>query len=85
MIRYGLEITVTGVIASAITATFPGTSASPNFIYCVDHTIASPGTSDLKTGVAGGGSVTTTGNSAITINGCFYCYGVYFSAGDGSQ
>lgn len=71
-------------LASAITATFPGTAASPNFIYCVDHTIASPGTGNLKTGTAGAGSVRTTGANGITLNGTFYCYGVLFAAGTGA-
>lgn len=70
-------------VAGVITATFPGTAAAPNFIYCVDHTKASPATGDLKTGAAGAGSVTTTGNNAITLNGSFYCYGVAFISGSG--
>lgn len=74
------------VAGSTITATFPGTSANPNFIYCVDHTKASPGTGDLKTGAAGAGSVTTTGaTSTLTLAGSFYCYGVFFSCASGAN
>jgi hypothetical protein len=72
-------------VAVATTATFPGTAANPNFIYCVDHTKASPGTGDLKTGAAGAGSVTTTGNNVLSLRGSFYCYGVFFSSGSGAN
>lgn len=67
-------------VAGAITATFPGTVASPCFVYCVDHTQASPGTGDLKTTA----TVTATGANTITINGFLYCYGITFSAGSGA-
>lgn len=67
--------------ASAVTWTFPGTGTSPNFIYCVDHTKASPGTGDLKTT----GKATTTGASGMTIAGNFYWYGVNLSMGTGGS
>lgn len=72
-------------VAGAIAAVFPGTTVSPNFIYCADHTKALPASADLKTGAAGAGSVTTTGNNAITLSGSFYCYGVFFSSGNGAN
>jgi hypothetical protein len=71
--------------ASTQTINFPGTLTNPNFIYCVDHTQASPGTGDLKTGAAGAGSFTTTGNFGINLNGMFYAYGLYVSAGTGTN
>lgn len=67
--------------ASAMTLTSPGTAANPVFIYCVDHTVSSPGAGDLKMA----GSVTTTGASAITVGGSFYCYGLTLSAGSGAN
>lgn len=71
--------------ASAQTITFPGTISSPCFLYVVDHTQASPGTGDLKIGAAGAGSFTTTGNNVISLNGSFYCYGLYISNGSGAN
>jgi hypothetical protein len=65
---------------SAMTITFPGTNANPSFIYCADHTVALPGTGDLKTT----GSVSTTGAFSITFNGSFYCYGLIIAAGSGA-
>lgn len=67
--------------ASALTITLPGTVSNPNFVYCVDHTQASPGTGDLRTT----GTVTTTGNSAISIQGVHYCYGITFNQGTGAN
>lgn len=69
--------------ASLLTLGFPGTTTAPNYIYCVDHTIASPAAANLKVGAAGAGSITTTGTSGLTVNGCFYCYGVYFQCASG--
>ncbi len=63
--------------AGAVTWTFPGTNASPNFIYCVDHTKASPGSGDLKTT----GACATTGANSLTVNGSAYFYGVQLTAG----
>jgi hypothetical protein len=62
--------------AAAITITAPGTPAAPNYILCVNK-----GTGLLSTGA----SVTNTGNFAINLNGCFYCYAVNFNAGSGSS
>lgn len=66
--------------ASAMTITFPGTIANPNFVYCVNHGGSVPPVSaDLRTTA----TVTTTGTSNLTINGSVYCYGVAFSCGTG--
>lgn len=67
--------------ASALTLTSPGTVANPCFVYCVDHTKASPGTGDLKTTA----TISTTGASAMTLAGTAYCYGVTFSCGNGAN
>lgn len=67
--------------ASALAIALPGTIAAPNTLLCTDHTKwPSPGSGDLKTSA----TVTTTGNSAITISGSSYWYGVQFSAGTGA-
>lgn len=67
--------------ATAITATAPGTLASPNFIYCVNSAGSLPPVSaDLRTT----GSITTTGNSGITLAGSFYIYGMIISCGSGA-
>lgn len=63
--------------ASAMTLTSPGTVGNPCFIYCVDHTKASPGTGDLATT----GTISTTGASALAIIGSVYYYGITFTAG----
>jgi hypothetical protein len=67
--------------STANTLAFPGTSASPNFTYCVDRAGSLPPVSaDLKTT----GSVTTTGNSNLSITtGIVYIYGITFNAGTG--
>jgi hypothetical protein len=68
--------------ASAMTITFPGTVASPSFVYCVNHAgTVPPVSADLRTTA----TVTTTGNFAITIAGSFYCYGIIFSSGSGAN
>jgi hypothetical protein len=65
--------------AAAVTWAFPGTAANPNFCYCVDHTVASPGTGNLKTT----GAVNTTGAASnLSIRGGIYWYGVIFTAGN---
>lgn len=67
--------------AGAITLTSKGTLANPNLFYCVDHTVASPGTGDLKTTA----TITTTGANSMTIGGGgSYYYGITFSAGSGA-
>lgn len=69
--------------ASALTATCPGTIGTPSRIICVNHAGSVPPVSaDLRTTA----TVSTTGISAITLNGVFYCYGVILqtnSAGAG--
>lgn len=67
--------------ASAMTMTFPGTQASPNLIYCVSRAGSVPPVSaDLATTA----TVSTTGNSAMALQGTFYCYGVTFTCGSGA-
>ena len=68
--------------ASAMTLTSPGTNATPCFIYCVNHAGSVPPVSaDLRTTA----TISTTGNSAITIAGSAYCYGIAFAAGTGAN
>lgn len=68
--------------ASAITITFPGTFASPNYVLCVNDSAEPP------TAVATGAQVRTNASNAhIYINGCAYIYGVRFQtrvAGSGT-
>src|SRR5262245_13492121 len=66
---------------SAKTITFPGTTDSPNLVYCADRTVATPGTGDLKTT----GTVSTTGASNISLNGSAYIYGLTFAPGSGAN
>ena len=68
--------------ASAVTLTFAGTEASPNFVYCVNHSgTVPPVSADLRTT----GSITTTGASGMTLQtGSFYIYGLIFNCGTGS-
>lgn len=66
--------------ASLMTITSPGTSAAPNMVWCADHTVASPGTGDLKTTC----SVTTTGSNGINFVGSAYYYGITFNSGTGA-
>lgn len=78
------------VSATAITLTSKGTIALPSTVYCVDHNVASPGLSDLRsdpynTTTPNCARITTTGNVAITLAGVAYCYGVMFSAGTGGN
>lgn len=67
--------------ASAMTLTSPGTINNWCLVYCVDHTVASPGAADLKLTA----TVTTTGANNITQNGHAYFYGITFSCGTGSS
>jgi hypothetical protein len=61
--------------ASALTLSFKGTPAVPDKVLCVDHTITSPGTGDLKTTA----TATTTGAFNVNVNGSFFCYGITFN------
>ncbi len=64
--------------ATAMTITFPGSVSNPNFCYCVNSAgTVPPVSADLRATA----TVTTTGNSAMTINGCVYGYGIIFSCG----
>jgi hypothetical protein len=68
--------------ASAMTLTSPGTVGTPCRILCVNHSgTVPPVSADLRATA----TVTTTGNSAITVNGSFYCYGIIFSCGNGAN
>lgn len=63
--------------ASAMTLTAPGTVSNPNQILCVNHAGSVPPVSaDLATTA----TISTTGASAITMNGFFYCYGIQFQS-----
>ena len=66
--------------ATAMTLTFPGTVSSPNSILCVDDT----GDPSSPTTLATTATCSTTGASAMTFAGCFYCYGITFSSGSSS-
>jgi len=62
----------------------PGSAASPNFIYSIDHTAAlPPGSANLKAGA----SIATQGSNTVSVNqsGNSYWYGFTFSAGSGSS
>lgn len=65
---------------TALSLTSPGAVATPCSAYCVDRTVVSPGSSDLKTTA----TMTTTGNSGITFNGAYYYYGITFNCGTGA-
>lgn len=66
--------------ASAMTITFPGTVASPNFVYCVSSAgTVPPVAADLRTT----GTVSTTGASSLTHAGVAVIDGLIFSAGGG--
>lgn len=68
--------------AAALTLTSPGTAANPCYIYCVDHTVASPTAADIVSVPTG--SITTTGNSGLVFNGIGYYQGIIFSCGSGA-
>jgi hypothetical protein len=55
----------------------PGTAASPCFVYCADHNIASPGTGDLKTTA----TITVSATNTLNLFGYWYCYGIIFTGG----
>jgi len=69
--------------AAPLTMTATGTATNANRILCVGRPSSAipPGQADITTGA----SVTTTGNNAIDLEGCFYCYGVTFSSGSGAN
>jgi hypothetical protein len=64
--------------ASSITLTF---GLSPNFVYCVDHLVATPTSANLKNTA----TITTTGATNITINGNGYINGIVFNVGTGAS
>lgn len=64
--------------AAALSITFKGTLAAPDRIICVSHVgTVPPVAADLLTTA----TITTTGNSGITLTGCIYCYGIIWSCG----
>ncbi len=66
--------------ASALTISLAGTTASPVKVLCVDDTAEPPTT------LATSATVTTTGNSNLTIQGTsFYVYGISFTAASGGS
>lgn len=68
--------------ASAMTITFPGTLTSPNRCFCVDFAGSTPPVAaDLRTTA----TISTTGASALIVNGSVYGYGIIFSAGNGAN
>ena len=72
--------------ATAETITFPGTLSAPNYAYSIDH---AGSVTLLGATLKSGASVTTTGNSALTIQGSglgsgFATSGFTYSAGSGA-
>lgn len=63
--------------SAAQTITAPGTLALPNYFYSVDHTKTTPVAADLLAGA----TITTTGNSNLSLVGFYYWYGTTFQAG----
>jgi hypothetical protein len=67
--------------ASAMTITFPGTVAAPNFVYCANSAgTVPPVSADLRATA----TVSTTGANNITVNGSVYGYGIIFQCGSGA-
>lgn len=58
----------------------PGSNAAPCVILCVDHTVANPGSSNLKTT----GTITTTGGYYL-VTGYFYIYGITLTCAVGDS
>ena len=69
--------------AAAISTTLPGTSANPNYIYCVNRAgSVPPVAADLRDTA----QISTTGTSSITLTGFIKeCYGIIFSAGSAAN
>lgn len=65
--------------AAALTLSFAGTAASPTKVISADDAAEPP------TAALAGATVTTTGNSSITVNGCVYMWGVTFNCGTGAN
>lgn len=65
--------------ASAVTITFPGTLANPNYLLCGDDAAEPP------TASATAGKIATTGASNITMNGSVVTNGVQFQAGSAAS
>jgi hypothetical protein len=65
--------------ASAMTLTSAGTAASPVEILCGNDAAEPP------TALATTATISTTGNSGITINGFAYHYGIAFNCGSGAN
>lgn len=67
--------------ASAVTWTFPGTSASPNQLICVNRSGSVP---PVSADLAATGVATTTGTSNLTISGVVYIQGMVLNIGTGA-
>lgn len=65
--------------AAAVTINCPGTLASPCQLICANDAAEPP------TAVATTGVVAVTGANSLTVNGCFYAYGLTFSAGSAAN
>src|SRR5262245_22082418 len=69
--------------AGSTTCSFPGTAASPNFVYCVNRSgTGAPAitSADLRTTA----TATLTGTASWTLSGGGYVYGITFIAGNSS-
>jgi len=65
--------------AATLTLTSPGTNAAPCLFYCVNHAgTVPPVAADLTTGA----TFTSTTNTAITVQGCAYYYGMTLVGGN---
>lgn len=65
--------------ASVMTLASPGTAGAITNVICVNDSATPPTT------LATTATVSTTGASSITINGCMYCYGVTFRFGSATN
>lgn len=68
-----------GSTAGSITLAFAGTLPAPTWVICGDRTSGAPPTTPQTTA-----SETSTGNTAISITGSCYIYGMKFDCGSGS-
>lgn len=68
--------------AGAVTLTFPGTAAAPNYVYCVNFAGSTPPVSaDLRTTA----TAASTGANVLSFSGFGYIYGIAFTSGSGSS
>jgi hypothetical protein len=70
-----------GTAAALTTITFPGTLVNPNICLCVNKAgSVPPVAADLRDTA----TVSTTGNSGLSLTGCAYIYGITFVCGSGA-